>query len=385
MKYLFYIQNMLHWPRKYLLLPFSILYGIVMEIRNFLYAKQYFSVYKTDNNANFTPKIISIGNLSVGGTGKTPHIEYLIRYLQKEHKKIATLSRGYGRKKKGFLEVMEDFSSLKTGDEPLQFRLKFSRNLYPNLRIYVCENRVEGVKKIQEIYPDTAFILLDDAFQHRAIQPNLNIVLSDYRNLINRDFVLPSGNLREFSHNIRRADILIITKCPPNLAAGEKQAIIEQMKWKKEYVDSTEPDFFFTSIQYKNIQPVFPEISTGKFFSNNTTNIQLNILLVTGIAKSEYLKNYLQIQTHYIEELRFRDHHIFTEKDILKMITIFNQMQMPKIILTTEKDAVKLKEFSRLRDYPIYFQDIEIVFDQPENEIHFQQIIHRKVLGRESL
>ena len=363
---------MLHWLRKYLLLPFSILYGIVMEIRNFLYKKQYFSVYKTDNHLGFAPKIISIGNLSVGGTGKTPHIEYLIRYFQKQHKNIATLSRGYGRKTKGFLEVIANFSSLKTGDEPLQFRLKFPKNLYPNLQIYVCENRVEGVKKIQELNPQTELILLDDAFQHRAIQPDLNIVLSDYRHLIYRDFLLPSGNLREFTHNIQRADILIITKCPPDLTVGEKQEIMQKMKW-------TTPFCFFTSIQYKNIQAVFPDFAAENFFLHAQSDTQLHILLVTGIAKSEYLKNHLQAQKHEIKELKFRDHHIFTEKDIVKITTIFNQMQGKKIILTSEKDAVKLKDFSTLRGYPLYFQEIEIGFDHPENELYFQKKIQNKV------
>ena len=222
-----------------------------MEIRNYLYAKQYFSVYKLDDQAVFAPKIISIGNLSVGGTGKTPQIEYLIRYLQKQQVTTATLSRGYGRRKKGFLEVTADLSSLETGDVPLQFRLKFPKNLYSSLQVYVCENRVEGVKKIQEIHPDTGIILLDDAFQHRAIQPDLNIVLSDYRHLVHQDFLLPSGNLREFAHNIQRADILIITKCPAHLTIGEKQEIMQKMKWKKEHGDHTEPSCFFTSIQYK--------------------------------------------------------------------------------------------------------------------------------------
>ena len=173
-----------------------------MEIRNFFYDYGYFSVYQSKI---FT---ISVGNLSVGGTGKTPHIEYLICYFLNRDCKIAVLSRGYGRKTKGFLEVFPTSKSQEVGDEPLQIKQKF----LDQISVFVCENRVLGVKKIENINQKIDILLLDDAFQHRAIQPHLQIVLSDYKHLIDRDWVLPAGNLREFPYQLKRADLILIDR-----------------------------------------------------------------------------------------------------------------------------------------------------------------------------
>ena len=202
---------------KILLFPFSLLYGFGVNMRNFFYQT------KMLRSVSFDVPVISVGNLSVGGAGKTPHIEYLIELLR-PYLHVATLSRGYKRKTEGFIAVLPEHSAIQVGDEPLQYKRK-----YQDVFVTVSENRAFGIPKLMMQKPDTQVILLDDAFQHRAVKPGLNILLTEYSNLYTRDFLLPMGRLREWSGAAKRADTIVVTKCPFSLTAEDKQQIIKEL------------------------------------------------------------------------------------------------------------------------------------------------------------
>ena len=202
---------------KILLYPFALIYGLIVSLRNFLFNKGLIKSQK------FDLPVISVGNLVVGGTGKTPHIEYLINLLS--NKKTATLSRGYGRKKKGFIIASDASSALEIGDEPAQFNFKF-----PDITIAVDEERVRGISNLLKDNASLETVLLDDAFQHRYVTPSLSIVLTDYFNLYIDDHMMPAGNLREYKSGIKRADIIIITKCPHKLVSIERKVLKENLK-----------------------------------------------------------------------------------------------------------------------------------------------------------
>ncbi|RME96755.1 MAG: tetraacyldisaccharide 4'-kinase, partial [Bacteroidetes bacterium] len=196
-----------------LLAPFSLLYGLAVSLRNAFYRAGLLK------SMRFSVPVISVGNLSVGGAGKTPHIEYLIRLLR-EHIQVATLSRGYSRKTRGFLTVERQHNAEQVGDEPLQFKRKF-----PDIGVYVAEDRAFAIPQIMAAQPDTQLILLDDAFQHRAVLPGLNILLTEYDNLFTRDYLLPAGRLREWRSAYERADVIVVSKCPPDLTQTDARRI----------------------------------------------------------------------------------------------------------------------------------------------------------------
>lgn len=324
---------------RYLLFPFTVIYGGVVTFRNFLFAK---NVLKS---SEFEVKTISVGNLSTGGTGKTPHIEYLIRLLKNEYK-IATLSRGYGRKTGGF-EQANDISTHKdVGDEPLQFYNKFKEEV----NVYVENKRVTGVIEILAKHPDTEVILLDDAFQHRAIKPGFSVLLSDYSSLFYKDIILPAGNLREMRTEANRADLIVVTKCPNDISEKEMEGI--SVKIKK----IANKPVYFSRIKYGEI----------KSFNTNLKELRLNelkgaeTLLITGIANPKPIQKLLNNNEINYKHLKFPDHHNFTKKNISNIIDIFGSISGNKIILTTEKDAVRLKSIDELKELPIYYLEIEI-------------------------
>jgi tetraacyldisaccharide 4'-kinase len=327
--------------------PLSVLYGTLLGLRNKLYDWGIFS------STTFQTPIISVGNLSVGGTGKTPHIEYLIRLLNEEFK-VATLSRGYGRKTKGFVLANAQSTATDVGDEPLQFKSK-----YPEIPVVVDEKRVRGVKKILEKFPSIDIILLDDAFQHRAIKPGLSIVLTDFNNLYFDDFVMPTGTLREFRSGIKRADIIIVTKCPEILVPIERQQIEKKINpLPKQHV-------YFSHIKYGEFLPFHAEklnpFSKAYYFERH-----YSILLLTGIANTQPLEYYLKEKSKNLVPVQFPDHHVFTATDIEQVKKIFDNIASAnKIILTTEKDAMRLKcvELSAaLEHLPLFYIPIEIDF-----------------------
>lgn len=322
-----------------LLFPFALLYGLVVIIRNWLYDKGFL------HSATFGLPLIGVGNLSVGGTGKSPMVEYLVLHL-KNHFKVATLSRGYKRKTKGFALAGEATTALDIGDEPMQFHRRF-----PDVPVAVGEERLVAIPQLLHDKPETEVIILDDAFQHRAVKAGLNIVLTDCGNLFTRDFFLPTGDLRDQRSSYKRANIIIVTKCPPDMPETERQEVI------KEIQPLPHQHIFFTTIAYGT-----PYHITQKDLTN--IDSQTEVLLVTGIANPRPLKTYLEdhIQTYYM--MHYGDHHIFTIDDWKDIQKRFHSIQAArKMILTTEKDAMRFLKFEQeLTPLPFYVIPIQPAF-----------------------
>lgn len=338
-----------------LLFPFSLIYGAVAGIRNVLF---HFNILPV---STFSTPVIGIGNLSTGGTGKTPHIEYLIRLLKNDYK-IATLSRGYGRKGSGFVRAEAGHDHKKIGDEPLQYLVKF-----PDITVAVDNRRVRGIKKILAITPAPEIILMDDSFQHRWVKPSLNVLLTDFRNLYRDDYLLPGGNLREPIIGARRADIIIVTKTDPVFPKMLRQFIIEKMK------PLPHQKLLFSTIDYGNFRPITKAASASKTQKVNT------ILLVSGIANPYPLEDFLGKKCENLETLKFNDHHDYTETDVKKIENTFNNIiSKNKIIVTTEKDAMRLKHpeiFQFVDCLPVYSIGIEVVFHDNDKALFDEEIL----------
>lgn len=322
-----------------LLLPFALLYWVGISIRNWLYNK---NIYKS---STFGLPLICVGNLSVGGTGKSPMVEYLVRLLKADYK-VATLSRGYKRKTKGYALANEETTALEIGDEPMQFHLKF-----PDVPVSVGEERIQAIPQLLHDRPETQAIILDDAFQHRSIKAGLNILLTEQSNLYTRDFYLPTGDLRDLKSCSKRADIIVVTKCKSDLNESDRQKII------REIIPSSAQHIFFTTIQYGEPYHI---ITNTKTIINEKTEV----LLVTGIANPRPLKKRLEEQCNTYHMLQYGDHHIFTIDDLNDIRKRFEAIAASdKIILTTEKDAVRLVKFSNdIYHLPIYVLPIEHQF-----------------------
>lgn len=299
-----------------LLSPFSILLTCVVGVRNWLYDKQ---ILKSTRPDVFT---INVGNLNLGGTGKTPHVEYLVNLLASKYN-LSVLSRGYKRATKGFVLAHNNATASTIGDEPMQYFLKFK----DTIRVVVCEDRVSGVKQIQTQWPDNELIILDDAFQHRKIAPHLNLLLCDYNRPFYKDFMVPTGLLRDVRHSARRADAIIVTKCPDDITETVKEDFVNGIG------KYTRPDIpvFFSHIQYKPVASY-----TGKIaFSKQP------ITIVTAIAKPEIFKAYFVEQGIALENtFEYPDHFAFSRKEVAQF---FNENNVSQQIVTTEKDMVKLK------------------------------------------
>lgn len=293
-----------------LLFPFAILYGIITSIRNFLYNQSVFKSY------SFDIPIIAVGNLSVGGTGKTPQIEHLIRLLQGNNT-IAVLSRGYKRKSEGFILADENSTVEILGDEPFQIHQKF-----PEIQVAVDGNRKNGIEQLLARNEKPEVILLDDAFQHRRVKAGFYILLTAYDDLYCDDFLLPTGNLRESKNGAKRANLIVVTKCPATLSNDEKERIIKKLETNKKV--------YFSTIAYDDF--VYNEKNT---LSINEIKSKRKLLLA-GIAKPNLFFDYLKESNDEI--LSFPDHHHFTENDIK---TIENKTKN-QLIITTEKDYVRL-------------------------------------------
>lgn len=296
-----------------ILFPLAILYGFITSIRNFLFDKGILKSY------SFVVPIIAVGNLSVGGTGKTPQIEYLIRLLSPKYK-IATLSRGYKRQSKGFVLADSTSNAEILGDEPFQFYTKFK-----NIQVAVDADRKNGIEQLLSQTNKPDIILLDDAFQHRKVKAGFYILLTSYGDLYADDFMLPTGNLRESRNGAKRANIIVVTKCPATLSLDEQNEIKDKLKLQ------SNQDLYFSYIDYED--SIYSEDKILKVDEIK----DVNQLLLAGIAKPEPFFKHLQHENK--ECLTFPDHHHFTEKDLLE---IKNKSQN-KIIITTEKDFVRLK------------------------------------------
>lgn len=318
---------------RYLLFPFVPIYYLITWVRNSAYDIGVFS----SKTYNFP--VICVGNLSVGGTGKTPMIEYLIRLLKPDNR-IATLSRGYKRSTKGFVLANEKASALSIGDEPFQFYNKFK-----DLIVGVDGDRVNGINHLRQLESKPDVILLDDAFQHRKVKAGLNILLTPYNDLYVNDFVLPTGNLREPKRGADRAQIIVVTKCPDTLAESTKAQVVKSLAVKP----------------YQKV--VFSWVAYSQTIKNNHQELPLTTLkqftLVTGIANPQPLTDYLNSQNVLYKHLKFKDHHVFTATEVAML-----KQQLP--ILTTEKDYVRLApHFSN--DEALYYLPIETRLDAPDD------------------
>lgn len=335
---------------KFLLYPFSLLYGLVVYIRNRLFDLQIIG------SRQFNFPVISVGNITVGGTGKTPHVEYLVKLL-KDNSKVAVLSRGYKRKTKGFIVAEQKPSAADVGDEPAQIKLK-----YPEIEVAVNANRVEGVEKLIE--RKNELVILDDAYQHRYIKPGLSILLIDYNRRIESDYLLPLGRLRETSREIKRADIIVVTKSPLELKPIERRVILEQIN------PYPYQQLFFSGFAYSKIKPVFNARlnKVDEFYNNHSI---YTVLLVTGIAFAKPIVQYLKGLTNDIKHLEFADHSDYNMSKLDKIKDSFKSIENEKkIIITTEKDSIKLKEFNEIDELLLrntYYLPIEVeIIDEKE-------------------
>ena len=283
--------------------------------------------------------VICVGNISVGGTGKTPHTEYLAELLQKDFK-VATLSRGYKRKTRDFRIASSSSLVSDIGDEPMQLKRKF-----PDILVAVDRNRVHGANIILEKYSETDVIILDDGFQHRSITPGFSILLSDFEKLFVRDHLMPFGSLRESVINIRRADIILITKSPEDITPIQRRLIVKEID-KAPY-----QNLYFTSLIYKTPIAVFDSEDPEKNQLDISQCSDYSIVLITGIANPLPLKEYFQKFFGEIIQLSFPDHYNFKEKDILNITSAYNNLKsLNNYLITTEKDAVRLREFTNIAE-----------------------------------
>ena len=327
------------------LFPFSLVVWLWITIRNRMFDKGYY------RSVSFNMPLICVGNISVGGTGKSPMVEYLLRMLHPMFK-VATLSRGYKRKTRGYALANSSTTALEIGDEPMQFHMKF-----PGVPVAVGEERLEAIPQLLHDRPDTEVIILDDAFQHRSVKAGYNIVLTDYSNLYTTDWFLPTGDLRDNRSSAARADIIIVTKCPGQLDEFKRKALTDELK------PTPTQHVFFSTISYG----VPYHINTKQTFHLHQ---YCEVLLVCGIANPRPLKQYLEKNTDTYLEKTYNDHHIFTIDDLKEIKERFAKLDgRQNIILTTEKDAVRLMKFEKeLEQLPLFVLPIEhkILFNGEE-------------------
>lgn len=327
---------------RFILFPFSIIFGAIVAVRNWAFRK------KIMRAVQFDVPIVCIGNLSTGGTGKTPHTELLIENLNEEFN-IGVLSRGYKRLTKGFVRADEKSNWQDVGDEPLQYYFKYGNKI----SVQVAEQRIHGVIRIMGDLPNTDLILLDDAFQHRSLKAGYNILLTDYSKPFFKDFILPVGNLREFRAGKNRANSIIVTKCPKGLSENQKKEISNKIKPNKDQ------KVFFSSINYKGI---------FNLDGTELKDVPQNVLLITGIANPNPILKYLGNQN--VEHLNYPDHYRFKDRDIKKITDLFDTFASEnKIILTTVKDLMRLRIFKDFIDKygkEIHYLDISIDMENKE-------------------
>ena len=326
-------------PIRILLFPFSLIYGLIIWIRNKMFDNGWLST------SEFNLPLIGIGNLTAGGTGKSPMVEFILARFIAQFR-IAVLSRGYKRKTKGYALANPQSTALEIGDEPMQFYKKF-----PSATIAVGEERIVAIPQLLHDVPETEVIILDDAFQHRYVTPGLNILLTDYNNLFTRDWFLPTGDLRDLKSGYKRANILMVTKCPPALTEEQREELTEELK------PLPGQQMFFTSIHYGIPYHLFTK-------ERRPLNDRTEALLISGIANPKPLKRFLADNTAAYYDMLYGDHHIFSIDDLKEIRRRFENIGSPnKIIITTEKDAMRLVKFEQaLIDYPIYVLPIDMKF-----------------------
>ncbi len=342
-----------------LLIPFTWFYGTVIWIRNTLYDNGFLK------STGFNIPIITVGNITVGGTGKTPHVEYLVDLLRKEYN-TATLSRGYRRRTRDFRVASENSIASEIGDEPMQIKQRF-----PEVTVAVDRKRVNGVNMLMKLRPPTEVILLDDAYQHRSLKPGLSILLIDYARPLDKDYLLPAGRLREPATNRNRANIILVTKSPERVKPIELREYVNKLEL------SMGQHLYFTTIRYGNMVPVFPTIPAKKFqwFKEHTGAV----LIVAGIVNPRALRQFARSINTSISEIFYPDHHRYSRKDIVRITELYNKMKgdlklkdggKEVLILTTEKDAMRLRE---------------ITFEQSVREACYAVRIHVQFLNEDKV
>lgn len=347
-EYLRIIKNIIYTP-------LSLIYGAVTYIRNKMFD---FNILRSES---FDIPVISVGNIAVGGTGKTPHTEYIISLLCEKYN-MAMLSRGYKRKTSGFIMAFANCTPQDIGDEAYQIYQKYGNKI----KVAVCENRVNGIKKIREIYPEINLIILDDAFQHRYVKPSLSIVLTEFNHPFYDDKLLPLGRLRESKHAIKeRADIVIITKCPDDIKP------VDFRLFKKHLTLYPYQKLYFSKYRYDRLCPIYTDASTYIPMLDIFTKKDI-ILAVTGIANPIPLIKYLKRYDTVVKVMHFPDHHNFSRADINDIEDVYLKLKgRYKIIITTEKDAVRLANnpyFPHRLKQHIFYQPINVEFLPYSNE-----------------
>jgi len=340
------------------LLPLSWLYGLGVKTRNLL-----FDVGLLKSRA-FKMPVIAVGNITVGGTGKTPHVEYLAGIL-KDSFRVAVLSRGYKRKSSGFIVADESTPMIEIGDEPYQMKHKM-----PDVTVAVDKNRCHGIDMLAEQDEQLDVVLLDDAFQHRYVKPGINILLVDYHRLVIYDRLLPAGRLREPLKGKDRADIVIVTKCPKGMKPMEYRVITKAMQLYPYQ------QLYFTTLEYKQLTPVFPD--EAKQHATLAELSDTHVMILSGIASPEQMKHDLSPLCKQLTPMTFGDHHRFKKKDIQRINDAFADMPQPAVIVTTEKDVTRLltaKGLSSEVRAHLFALPIKISFLQEQQEKFNQQII----------
>jgi len=343
-----------------LLYPFALLYGLAIFVRNFLFDKR---IIKT---ITFRTPVILVGNLTTGGTGKTPCVEHIIQILRQGHH-LAVISRGYKRKTKGFIIGNENHSWKDIGDEPLQIATKF-----PDVTVAVDGKRKRGINKLLHSSHPPDCIIMDDGFQHRKVKAGLSILLTDYSHPYSDDLLLPVGNLREHISNRRRADIIIVTKSPSVRSPISDKILIKKLKPLNNQL------VFFSYLKFGPLTPLHHNSGTKKACQQSNT-----IVLFSGIANPSSLQQHLQDRCSNLITLTFPDHHPFSTKDIAKVLSVFNdQFTKNKILVTTEKDYHRMKDqdfFGDLIKYPVFYIPVFVGFHTNYRGLEFDQVIREYV------
>ncbi len=356
-------KSLQRWILAILLSPFSAIYGIAISFRNMLYDAE---IIKP---TTFSIPVISVGNIAIGGAGKTPHIEYLIKLLN-PYINVSILSRGYNRETVGFRFVSPHDTAKTSGDEPLMYARKFN-----DIVVAVGENRALAIPQMLQRNPQVNVVLLDDAYQHRSVKPYKNILLSQYESLFTEDFLLPSGRLREWRSSYKRADVIIVSKCPNNFNEEDRNRLIQKIK------PQANQEIFFSKYEYGKIYHFYEPTYRMNIEKNH------DVLLISAIANTNYLLQYLDQTGCNYESIEFEDHHVFNSMEVTEIIDKFLHMNSTtKYILTTEKDAVRLLPF-RAHLYekaiPIYILPIEVVFIGNDQKL-FDEYIKSSLLDFKS-
>lgn len=343
---------------KFLLSPIAIIYTLIVVVRNKLFDLRILK------SVNYDFPVITVGNLRVGGTGKTPMIGYLMKMLF-ANQEVAVLSRGYGRKSKGFLLANDNSSAEQIGDEPLLIK-----SFFPSVSVAVDEKRVRGIEKLRQLNnARPEIVLLDDAMQHRRIRPGMLILLTAYNKLFLEDYPLPVGRLREPKSSANRADVIVVTKCPISLSFDERNALESRIK------SVSDKPIFFAYESYKSLRP----LSAGSEEISLADLPQFSVVLFSGLADPSNLEKWAKENTQTAEHIAFNDHHWFSENDLERIKSVFEKLNAEKrLILTTEKDAIritKLLQNKKFADLPIYAIQHEMSFFE-EDQVPFEKKIN---------